>query len=127
MSVDASRIETTDQCRAREVLDRVGDKWSLHVVHLLGTGTKRFGELHKTIDGITPRMLTVTLRTLERDGLVTRKVFAVVPPKVEYSLTRMGETLLEAVDPLMRWAFLHLGAIDRARKRYDNARSGAPQ
>jgi DNA-binding HxlR family transcriptional regulator len=118
-----ARIEQTGDCRAREVLDRVGDKWSLYVVNLLGTGTKRFSELHRTINGITPRMLTVTLRTLERDGLVSRAVFPVVPPRVEYSLTTMGRTLLEAVEPLMRWASGHLGEIERARKRYDAARS----
>jgi len=115
--------EPSSDCRVREVLDRVGDKWSLYVVNLLGNGTKRFSELHRTIDGITPRMLTVTLRTLERDGLVSRVVFPVVPPRVEYSLTTMGKTLLEAVEPLMEWASAHLGEIDSARKRYDDSRS----
>lgn len=113
-------------CRAREVLDRIGDKWSLYVVHLLGTGTKRFSELRREIEGITPRMLTVTVRSLERDGLVSRTVYPVVPPRVEYALTTMGETLLEAVTSLLVWADAHLGDIDAARARYDRADEPGP-
>jgi DNA-binding HxlR family transcriptional regulator len=112
-------------CRAREVLDRVGDKWSLYVVHVLGTGTKRFSELHRHIEGIAPPALTVTLRALERDGLVSRKVYPVVPPRVEYSLTSMGQTLLQAVSPLIEWADTHLGQIDVSRARYDKSSAGA--
>lgn len=111
-------------CRAREVLDRVGDKWSLFVVHLLGAGTKRFSELRRDIDGITPRMLTVTLRSLERDGLVRRTAHPVVPPRVDYELTPAGATLLQAVSPLVRWASDHLGHIDEARASYDREHSG---
>ncbi len=107
------------RCRAREVLERVGDKWTLYVVSVLGGGTRRFSELQREIDGITPRMLTVTVRSLERDGLVTRTVYPVVPPRVEYSLTRAGETLLVAVKPLVDWAADHLADIDEARVRYD--------
>ncbi len=81
-------------CHAREVLQRVGDKWSVFVIDLLGQGTMRFGELHRSIDGITARMLTVTLRGLERDGIVTRTIHPVIPPRVEYALTPMGRTLL---------------------------------
>lgn len=114
-------------CRAREILERVGDKWTLYVVHVLGQGTRRFSELQRAIDGITPRMLTVTVRNLERDGLVTRTVYPEVPPRVEYTLTRAGETLLTAVSPLVEWAGAHLGEIDRARSRYDSlARKDAP-
>ncbi len=108
-------------CQARQVLDRIGDKWSVYVVHLLGTGTKRFSELRREIEGITPRMLTVTVRSLERDGLVSRTVFPVVPPRVDYALTPMGETLLAAVTSLLQWADAHIGAIDEARDRYDDA------
>ncbi len=107
-------------CRAREVLERVGDKWSLNVVHVLGQGTRRFSELQREIDGITPRMLTVTVRGLERDGLVIRTVYPEVPPRVEYTLTRAGETLLVAVTPIVEWATEHLADIDRARRRYDS-------
>jgi DNA-binding HxlR family transcriptional regulator len=110
-------------CRAREVLDRVGDKWSMYVITLLGQGTKRFSELRREIEAITPRMLTVTLRTLERDGLINRTVYPVIPPKVEYSLTSMGETLLKTVSALVEWAVTHLSEIDAARERYDRAKA----
>jgi len=108
-------------CRARGVLDRVGDKWSMYVINLLGGGTKRFSQLRREIEPITPRMLTVTLRTLERDGLVSRTVYPVVPPRVDYTLTPMGQTLLEAVTPLMTWAEAHLDEIDSAHRHYDEA------
>ncbi|MER7546528.1 winged helix-turn-helix transcriptional regulator [Actinomadura sp.] len=107
------------RCRAREVLDRVGDKWSLQVIALLGERTKRFTELRREIEGISQRMLTVTLRGLERDGIVTRTVYPVVPPRVEYSLTPMGETLMDAVKTLVGWAESHLSEIDAARAAYD--------
>lgn len=101
------------------MLERIGDKWTLYVVHVLGAGTRRFSELQREIDGITPRMLTVTVRNLERDGLVTRTVYPVVPPRVDYALTEVGTTLLTAVTPLVEWAAEHLGEIDGARRRYD--------
>jgi DNA-binding HxlR family transcriptional regulator len=116
---DDNDVPEPSGCRAREVLARIGDKWSLYVVHLLGTGTKRFSELRREIEGIAPRMLTVTVRSLERDGLVTRTVYPVVPPRVEYALTPMGETLLDAVTGLLQWADAHLGDIDAARALYD--------
>ncbi|MEX2446785.1 MAG: helix-turn-helix domain-containing protein [Dehalococcoidia bacterium] len=106
-------------CHVREVFDRVGDKWSVLVIHLLGGGTKRFSELRRSIDGISQRMLTVTLRGLERDGMVSRKVYAEVPPRVEYALTPLGETLLETVCSLVTWAESHTTDIDEARVRYD--------
>ncbi|NKZ06789.1 winged helix-turn-helix transcriptional regulator [Actinomadura latina] len=113
-------------CRAREILDRVGDKWSLLVISLLGERTKRFTELRREIDGISQRMLTVTLRGLERDGIVTRTVYPVVPPRVEYSLTPMGATLMDAANTLVRWAESHLEEIDTARAGYD-ARASAEE
>jgi DNA-binding HxlR family transcriptional regulator len=119
VDLEAQSVANPTPCRAREVLDRVGDKWSLYVVTLLGNGTMRFSELQRAIEGITPRMLTVTLRTLERDGLVTRTVYPVVPPRVEYDLTPIGGTLLEAVTPLVEWADAHLADIDAARVEYD--------
>ncbi|MGE3961159.1 MAG: winged helix-turn-helix transcriptional regulator [Dehalococcoidia bacterium] len=109
-----------DECPIREVLDRVGDKWSVYVVHLLGDGTKRFSELKRSIEGISQRMLTVTLRGLERDGLVTRTIYPEVPPRVEYALTPLGETLLSTVCQLVAWAEEHRGDIDAARIRYDD-------
>jgi DNA-binding HxlR family transcriptional regulator len=106
-------------CRAREVLQRVGDKWSMYVIDLLGQGTMRFSELHRSIDGITARMLTVTLRGLERDGIVTRTIHPVIPPRVEYDLTPMGQTLLNAIGQLVTWADSHLPEISAAQVAYD--------
>ncbi len=106
-------------CRAREVLQRVGDKWSVLAIDLLGPGTMRFSELHRAIDGITARMLTVTLRGLERDGIVTRTIHPVIPPRVEYALTPMGRTLLDTIGQLVAWADTHLPEIEAARAAYD--------
>nr|WP_243725642.1 helix-turn-helix domain-containing protein [Actinomadura rubrisoli] len=106
-------------CRAREILDRVGDKWSLQVIALLGERTKRFTELKREIDGISQRMLTVTLRGLERDGIVSRTVYPVMPPRVDYALTPLGRTLMDAASSLVRWAETHLDEIDEARAEYD--------
>jgi len=106
-------------CRAREVLQRVGDKWSIQVIDLLGQGTKRFTELHRSVDGITARMLTVTLRGLERDGIVTRTIHPVIPPRVDYALTPMGRTLLDTIGQLVTWADSHLYEIEAARAAYD--------
>lgn len=113
-----------DGCLVRGVLDRVGDKWSVNVIHLLGSGTLRFSDLRRSIDGISQRMLTVTLRGLERDGLVTRTVYPVVPPRVDYALTPLGKTLLATVCDLVRWAESHTADIDAARARYDARADG---
>lgn len=118
MSVTHSGVSVTD-CPIREVLDRVGDKWSVPVVVLLGERTHRFNELHRAIDGISQRMLTMTLRTLERDGLVTRTVHASVPPRVDYALTELGRTLLVPVRALDEWARAHRDDIRAARARHD--------
>ena len=106
-------------CRAREVLELVADKWSLYVVSCLGGGPLRFTELKRAVDGISQRMLTVTVRGLERDGIVTRTVHNVMPPHVSYQLTPMGTTLLDAAAPLIEWSTRHLAAIDQARSSYD--------
>jgi DNA-binding HxlR family transcriptional regulator len=116
---------TPAACRARGVLERIGDKWSLYVISVLGTETLRFTEIKRGVDGISQRMLTVTLRGLERDGIVSRTVYAVVPPRVEYALTPMGHTLLDTVGTLVRWAEDHVGRIDEARTAYD-ARTEPP-
>ncbi|QFZ18361.1 winged helix-turn-helix transcriptional regulator [Saccharothrix syringae] len=108
-----------DACRTRVVLDIVGDKWSLLVVRNLRHGPRRFTELKRDIDGISQRMLTVTLRGLERDGILTRTVHNVMPPHVSYELTPMGKTLREAAAPLLEWSVAHLAHIDDARARYD--------
>lgn len=101
------------------MLDRIGDKWSVDVISVLGVADRRFTELHRIIDGISQRMLTVTLRALERDGIVSRTVHPVVPPRVDYALTPMGRTLLETVRGLRRWAHEHAAQIDSSRERYD--------
>ncbi len=121
------RVIEPENCQAREVLDRVGDKWTMYVVRVLGGGVKRFSELRREIPAITPRMLTVTLRTLERDGLVSRTVYPVIPPRVEYRLTHMGGTLLEAVSAVVEWANAHLPEIYAAREVYDRANEPGKQ
>ena len=111
---------TPANCHAREMLARVGDKWSVYVIHVLGdAGTLRFNELRNRVNGISQRMLTVTLRGMERDGLVTRKVYPEVPPRVEYALTRLGRTLRQLVRGLVEWSGAHLTEVDAARAAYD--------
>jgi DNA-binding HxlR family transcriptional regulator len=109
-------------CRpATEILSRVGDKWSVLIVMLLGAGPKRFSEIRRTINGISQRMLTLTLRGLERDGLVTRTVFPTVPPRVDYELTELGQSLRCPVAALGHWAFANQSEIEAARRRFDQA------
>jgi DNA-binding HxlR family transcriptional regulator len=112
-------VELTQTCEIRDLLDRLADKWSLLVVELLGRGTQRFTELRHQIDGISQRMLTLTLRRLERDGLVRRTVHPVVPPRVDYDLTPLGATLLDAIEPLVAWTREHRDTITTARAEYD--------
>jgi DNA-binding HxlR family transcriptional regulator len=117
---------TPANCHAREMLARVGDKWSVYVIHVLGdAGTLRFNELRSRVDGISQRMLTVTLRGMERDGLVTRTVYPEVPPRVEYALTKLGATLRQLVRGLVEWSGAHLTEVDAARAAYD-ARNRRP-
>src|SRR5215468_3614449 len=94
-------VEQTQACELRDLLDRLADKWSLLVVELLGEHGRRFSELRREIEGISQRMLTLTLRNLERDGLVLRTVHAVVPPRVDYELTPLGLSLLDTIQPLV--------------------------
>jgi DNA-binding HxlR family transcriptional regulator len=109
-------------CRAvSDVLARVGDKWSVLVVTRLGAGSMRFNELRRSIGGISQRMLTLTLRGLERDGLVTRTVFPTIPPRVDYALTLLGRDLLEPVSALGEWATRNQAKIARAREKFDGA------
>ncbi len=114
-----SGVGNTHACEIRDLLDRLADKWSLLVVELLGDGSRRFTELRREIDGISQRMLTLTLRHLERDGLVRRTVHAVVPPRVDYELTPLGSTLLVAVEPLVEWIRDHRDEVAGARDHYD--------
>jgi DNA-binding HxlR family transcriptional regulator len=103
----------------RAVLDRIGNKWTLLVVATLDGGPLRSGELHARLPGVSQRMLTRTLRDLERDGLVTRTSFAEVPPRVEYELTPLGRTLIEPAVTLAAWAVEHDDELERSRSRYD--------
>ncbi|WP_240770221.1 helix-turn-helix domain-containing protein [Nocardioides sp. GY 10127] len=106
-------------CPTRTVLDRVGDRWTMLVLLLLAERTHRFSELSRTIQGISPKVLTQVLRGLERDGLVVREVHAEVPPRVEYTLTDLGRTLVDAVAALDAWSRRHIGEIEAARAAYD--------
>jgi DNA-binding HxlR family transcriptional regulator len=109
----------------REILDRVGDKWSVLVIALLGERGRRFSELKRSIDGISQRMLTLTLRQLERDGLVSRSVHATVPPRVDYALTPLGTSVLEPLTGLMQWAQAHGTDIADARRSYETEHRAA--
>ncbi|MCX4533367.1 MULTISPECIES: helix-turn-helix domain-containing protein [unclassified Streptomyces] len=116
---DPFQWDTREGCEVRQILDRVADKWSLLVIALLDRRKLRFTQLRREIDGISQRMLTVTLRQLERDGLVERTVHAVVPPRVEYELTPLGGTLHTTIRALVTWTEEHRGEIAAARADYD--------
>ena len=108
-------------CPVRDIMDRFGDKWSLLAILNLGyAGKIRFNELKGKVEGISQRMLTVTLRSLERDGLITRKIYAEVPPRVEYELTQLGRGLLQQIMELAQWAAGSMEEIVNARMKYDS-------
>ena len=106
-------------CPAHVVIDHLADKWAVLIIGRLANGTMRFAELRRAVDGISQKMLTVTLRDLERDGLVSRKLYASVPPKVEYSLTPLGASLSDKAEDLCRWAETNMEQILRARDNFD--------
>jgi len=119
-AVIPSTLHVAEDCRAvSDVLARVGDKWTVLVVGTLGDGAKRFSELRRALGSISQRMLTLTLRGLERDGLVTRTVYPTIPPRVDYALTKLGRSLLEPVSALGLWARQNRAAIQSARQRFD--------
>jgi DNA-binding HxlR family transcriptional regulator len=119
VTVHLPDANSTD-CRAvSSVLARVGDKWSVLIIVLLGDGTKRFNEIKRMVGGISQRMLTLTLRGLERDGLITRKQFPTIPPRVDYELTDLGRSLWAAVEPFALWARSHVADIQKAREKFD--------
>ncbi|MDI3406759.1 winged helix-turn-helix transcriptional regulator [Streptomyces cavernicola] len=117
------RCETPqDECGVRDLLDRLGDKWSVYVLVELAAGVLRFKELQRRIPGpVSQRMLTLTVRRLERDGLVSRTVYPTVPPQVEYELTEMGHSMTHLVKALSDWSIAHRPAISDARRAYDEA------
>jgi DNA-binding HxlR family transcriptional regulator len=108
-----------DACPTRQVLGRVSDKWTMLIVMALGDGTLRFSQLRSRVGGVTQKMLTQSLRGLERDGMVSRHVYPTVPVTVEYALTPLGSSLGEAVSVIRDWAYAHMNEIDQARARYD--------
>jgi DNA-binding HxlR family transcriptional regulator len=115
-------LHVPEDCRTiSEVLSRVGDKWTVLVVDTLGNGPMRFNELRRALGSISQRMLTLTLRGLERDGLVTRTVFPTIPPRVDYELTKLGRSLREPVNQLSQWARQNRAAMEHARRRFDAA------
>lgn len=101
------------------ILSRVGDKWTVLIVIMLADGPRRFNELKRMIGGISQRMLTLTLRGLERDGLVTRTIFPTIPPRVDYALTPLGQSLRGPIEALGDWAFAHIGVVEGARRSFD--------
>ncbi len=115
------------ECRKiSQVLARVGEKWSVLIIIMLADGPRRFSDLKRAIGGISQRMLTLCLRGLERDGLVKRTVFPVVPPRVEYELTALGQSLREPVSQLASWARRHLAELDCARAEFDRREQRDP-
>ena len=119
---NARRGDALDpNCPSRIVLDRIGDKWTGLVIIALSDETLRFTQLRGRIGGVAPKVLTQTLRALERDGLVKRRVYAEVPPRVEYSLTRLGRSLREPIEAVQRWAESHVSAVMAARERADRS------
>lgn len=110
-------------CPSRRLLDRIGDRWTVLVVGALATGPVRFSAIRRTVEGVSQKMLTQTLRGLERDGLVIRTVYAEVPPRVEYELTAAGQTLQEPLKALERWSIEHFGQVAASWQTYDEERS----
>src|SRR3954462_1068086 len=106
-------------CPTRQVINRIGDRWSLLVLYALEGGTLRFQELRRAVDGVSQKMLTQTLRALERDGLVRREIFASVPPHVEYSITPLGRGLPGHIVAIREWAYANMTDIEAARERFD--------
>ena len=118
-------VQSKTETLVREMLARVADKWTLMVIFELGEGELRFTRLQEKIGGVSQKMLTKTLRQLERDGLVTRQVFPVVPPHVEYKLTPLGESLGETLCPIWIWVEKHVDEVERFRKSFDGSRKKA--
>lgn len=125
VAVDGGEPQPHDCRMVSSVLSRIGDKWTVLIIMTLRGGPRRFNELKKLVGGVSQRMLTITLRGLERDGLVTRTVFPTIPPRVDYELTDLGRSLQEPVIALGNWAFAHQAEIEGARRRYDGADSDA--
>jgi DNA-binding HxlR family transcriptional regulator len=113
-----------ENCPTRLMLDRIADKWTVLIIGRLAMGTQRFGELRRDIGGISPKVLTQKLRELERDGILTRKIYPTIPPRVDYSITPLGHTLIELVDAIRVWAESHIEAVLEAQAKFDAEVSG---
>ncbi|WP_342779325.1 helix-turn-helix domain-containing protein [Nonomuraea turkmeniaca] len=124
---DVRQWDTREDCEVRQILDRIADKWSLLVIALLDCQSLRFTQLRREIDGVSQRMLSVTLRHLERDGLLSRTVHPVVPPRVDYALTPLGRTLHQTIKALVTWTEEHQAEIATARAEYDTRAHGPTQ
>ncbi len=125
---DSTPLETgrrfdvfSSRCPTRQVLDRIAEKWTVLIIGRLANGTMRFAQLRRSVDGISQKVLTNTLRGLERDGIVTRRVYASVPPRVEYTLTDLGRSLCDLVEGVCRWAEANIERVQHARAAYDAA------
>ena len=123
---DSHLLETTpvwnvfdSNCPTRQVLDCIADKWTVLIIRRLSEGTLRFAQLRRAVDGISQKVLTNTLRDLERDGIVMRRIYATVPPKVEYSVTSLGQSLCNLVEDICNWAEANIEHVQAARKVYD--------
>ena len=124
--MDSVQVKTdvyAKDCPSRQVLDRIGDTWSVLIVGSLADGPRRYTSLARQIGGVSPKMLTQTLRGLERDGLLTRTVHPVVPPRVDYELTKLGRSLLDLVGALETWAETHMDEVFAARSAYDDTQA----
>lgn len=119
VTVSDHQPQHTDCRKVSQILARIGDKWSVLIVMLLGDGPRRFNEIKRMVGGISQRMLTLTLKGLERDGMVTRTVFPTIPPRVDYELTDLGRSLRDPVLALGSWALAHLAEIEEARRQFD--------
>jgi DNA-binding HxlR family transcriptional regulator len=125
---DSIPLETTPpwnvfdrHCPTRQVLDLIADKWTVLIIRRLANGTLRFAQLRRSVDGISQKVLTNTLRSLERDGILTRRIYASVPPKVEYSLTSLGRSLCDLVEGICEWAEANIEQVQAAREVYDQS------
>lgn len=126
MTLHRQSLILTENCPIRDVLDRLGDRWTVLVLHELACGTLRFTEVRRRIADISPRMLAQTLRRLEQDGLVRREVFPTVPPRVEYKLTALGASFFERIEMLAQWAADHHDEVRAARQAYVAPSANAP-
>jgi DNA-binding HxlR family transcriptional regulator len=116
----------SSRCGSQQILERIADKWTALIIYALASGTRRYSELQREIGGVSQKMLIQTLRSLERDGLVARKVYPVVPPKVEYSLTPLGRTLIPPLQAICRWAEQHLHRLHAGRMRHVRSQRPRP-